>query len=84
GVQFLDQLAHQLHLVQQQTHDDEPRVVPELLHHQVAPVLLRRSTVVSTSANRRVKRVRLVQVRGLAYVKSPTKVRLPLLVPVLG
>jgi len=34
---YSDQLAHNLHLLQQQADDDEARVVAQLLHHQIRP-----------------------------------------------
>ena len=35
--QLAHQVAHQLHLLQQEADDDEPGVVSELFHHQVGP-----------------------------------------------
>lgn len=69
GVQLLDQFTDELHAVQQQADDDETGVVPELLHHQVASVLLGSAAVVRAAADRRVERVGLVKVAGLAGAK---------------
>lgn len=69
GIQLLDQFTDELHTIQQQADDDETGVVPELLHHQVAPILLGGTAVVSAAANRCVERVGLVKVRSLTGAK---------------
>jgi len=66
GVELLHKLPHKLHTVQQEADDDEAGVIPELLHHQIAPVLLSSAAVIGATAYCRVKRVGLVQVARLA------------------
>lgn len=65
-----DQVADQLHLLQQQADDDEPCVVAQLLHHQVAAILLVRPRVVASRPDRRVEAERFVQVVRLARAKA--------------
>ncbi|KYM78751.1 hypothetical protein ALC53_10805, partial [Atta colombica] len=83
GVEFLHKLPHKLHTVQQEADNDEAGVIPELLHHQIAPILLSSAAVIGATAYCRVKRVGLVQVARLADVEGPPEVTLPLLMPVL-
>lgn len=68
-VQLLDQFADELHAVQQQADDDETGVVPELLYHQIASVLLGGAAIVCAAPYRRVERVGLVKIAGLAGAK---------------
>lgn len=71
-VQLGDQLPHQLHLLQQQADDDETGVVPQLLHHQIGAILLRGPRIVSPAPDRRVERIRFVQVVRLASSQAAT------------
>jgi len=66
GVELLHELPHEFHAVQQQADDDEAGVIPELLHHQIAPVLLGSAAVVSATAYRRIERIGLVQIARFA------------------
>lgn len=66
GVELLHELPHELHTVQEEADADEAGVVPELLHHQIAPVLLSGAAVIGATAYRRVERIGLVQVARLA------------------
>lgn len=76
GVQFTHKFSHQLHLVKQQTNDNKTRVVSQLLHHKVGPVLLRCTAVISSTSYSGVKRISLVQVTRLACTKVVMVIKL--------
>jgi hypothetical protein len=77
---YSDQVANQLHFLEQKTDHDEASVVAQLLHHQIAAFFFVRFRVISSGSNCRVKAERFVQIVCFARTKTDaTKVKLKLI-----